>query len=167
MFDTIGQHISLAKSRSTQSLGLGNRSFRQRVSSPTYEVDSVTSNVSSPTLLNYRIQGHFFPYTHINYSSFFHPRAIQLIPRSFIHCRAKRKSILNIGSQSDWHISVGELTFDVGESTSSVGELVVGELVVGELTRWRNDRYSLNLLCPSMISELFRSIFIYSIVHVS
>ena len=59
------------------------------------------------------------------------PRDIQLIPRSFIHCRAKRKSILDIGSRSDWHISVGGLTFDVGEST------------VGEVTRWRNDRYSL------------------------
>ena len=34
-------------------------------------------------------------------------------------------------------ISVGELTLDVGETTS-----YVGELVVGELTRWRNDRYS-------------------------
>ena len=32
-------------------------------------------------------------------------------------------------------ISVGELTLDVGETTS-----YVGELVVGELTRWRNDR---------------------------
>ena len=74
---------------------------------------------------------------HTTYSSFFHLRAIQLVPRSFIHCRAKRKSILDIGSRSDWHISVGELTFDVGESTS-----YVGELVVGELTRWRNDRYS-------------------------
>ena len=71
------------------------------------------------------------------YFSFFYPRAIQLIPRSFIHCRAKRKSVLDIGPRSDWHISVGELTFDVGESTS-----YVGELVVGELTRWRNDRYS-------------------------
>ena len=30
---------------------VGNRSFRQRVSSPTYEVDSPTSNVSSPTLV--------------------------------------------------------------------------------------------------------------------
>ena len=35
---------------------IGNRSFRQRVSSPTtssptYEVDSPTSNVSSPTLI--------------------------------------------------------------------------------------------------------------------
>ena len=74
------------------------RSFCQRVtlpmtSSPTYEVDSATSNVSSPT------QGHFYPYTHINYSLFFtHCRAklavkyvypelnaIQLIPCSFIH----------------------------------------------------------------------------------
>ena len=63
--------------------------------------------------------------------------AIQLIPRSFIHCRAKRKSILDIGSRSDWHISVGKLAFDVGESTS-----YVGELVVGEVNRWRNDRYS-------------------------
>ena len=56
----------------------GNWSFRQRVSSPTTslptsEVDSPTSNVSSPTPLNYSIQGHFYPYTHINYSSFFHP----------------------------------------------------------------------------------------------
>ena len=32
-------------------------------------------------------------------------------------------------------ISVGELTLDVGETTS-----YIGELVVGELTRWRNDR---------------------------
>ena len=121
------------------------RAFCQRVtspmtSSPTYEVDLPTSNVSSLT------QGHFYPYTHINYSSFFiqhrakqtakyvYPElnAIQLIPRSFIQCRAKRKGILDIGSQSDWHISVGDLTFDVGESTS----------YVGELTRWRNDRYS-------------------------
>ena len=38
-------------------------------------------------------------------------------------------------------ISVGELTLDVGETTSSVGELVVGEL-----TRWRNDRYSFKKL---------------------
>ena len=42
----------------------GNRSFRQRVSSPTtssptYEVVSPTSKVSSPTWLNYRIRGHF------------------------------------------------------------------------------------------------------------
>ena len=44
----------------------GNRSFRQRVSSP-------TSNVSSPTRLNYRIQGHSLPLQHINYSSFFYP----------------------------------------------------------------------------------------------
>ena len=29
---------------------------------------------------------------------------------------------------------VGELTFDVGESTSYVGELVVGEAFVGETT---------------------------------
>ena len=53
--------------------------------------------------------------------------AIQLIPRSFIHCWAKRKSILDFGSRSNlvaykWHISVGELTFDIGESTSYVGE---------------------------------------------
>ena len=102
-------------------------------SSPTYEVNSPTLNVSSPTPLNYRIQGHFCPYTHqthINYSS----------RRSFIHCGAKRKSILDIG-----HISVGELTFDVGESTS-----YVGELVVGELTRWRNDRYAKNLKVSEM-----------------
>ena len=52
----------------------GNQSFRQRVSLPTYEVDSPTSNVSSPTPLNYSIQGHFCPYTRINYSSFFYPR---------------------------------------------------------------------------------------------
>ena len=38
---------------------------------------------------------------------------------------------------ANWHISVGELTIDIGESTS-----YVDELVVGELTRWRNDRYS-------------------------
>ena len=134
-----------------------------------YEVNSPTSNVSSPTLLNYRIQGHFLPLRayklflvllstaepnkalnmctqnltpynlflillsthHTTYSSFFHPRAIQLIPSSFIHCQAKRKSILDIGSRSDWHIRVGELTFDVGQSTS-----YVGKLVVGEVTRW-------------------------------
>ena len=53
--------------------------------------------------------------------------AIRLIPRSFIYCRAKWKSILDVGSRSNWHISVGELTFGVGESTSYVGELVVGE----------------------------------------
>ena len=35
-------------------------------------------------------------------------------------------------------MNVGELTLDVGETTS-----YVGELVVGELTRWRNDRHSL------------------------
>ena len=34
-------------------------------------------------------------------------------------------------------MNVGELTLDVGETTS-----YVGELVVGELTRWRNDRHS-------------------------
>ena len=56
----------------------GNRSFCQRVSSPTttspmYEVVSPTSNVSLPTPLNYRIQGHFCPYMYINYSSFFNP----------------------------------------------------------------------------------------------
>ena len=32
-------------------------------------------------------------------------------------------------------MNVGEMTLDVGETTS-----YVGELVVGELTRWRNDR---------------------------
>ena len=122
---------------------VGNRSFRQRVSSPTtssstYEVDSPTSNVSSPTPLNYRIQGHFWAYTHINNNNLLflvllstaepnkplYPElnAIQLIPRSFIHCLAKRKSILDIGFWSEWHISVGELTFDVGETTSVVGE---------------------------------------------
>ena len=97
------------------------RSFRQRVTSPTttsptYEVDSPTSNVISPT------QGHFYPYTHINIPrSFIHCRAkqtakhvypelnaMQLIPRSFIHCQAKRKSILDIASRSDWRISFGE-----------------------------------------------------------
>ena len=31
---------------------------------------------------------------------------------------------------ANWHTSVGELTLDIGETTS----------VVGELTRWRNDR---------------------------
>ena len=51
------------------------------------------------------------------------PRDIQLIPRSFIHCRAKRKSILDNGSRRDWN----ELTFDVGELTLYVGELVVGD----------------------------------------
>ena len=65
-----------------------------------YEVDSPTSNVSSPTPLNYRTQGYFCPYTHINYSSFFiihcgakqtakyvkpELNAVQLILRSFIH----------------------------------------------------------------------------------
>ena len=130
----------------------GNRSFRQRVSSPTYEVDSPTSNFSSPTPLNYRTQGHFCPYTHFNYSSFFYPLRSQktakyvypkllktpynlfLVLSStrhttyssfFHHCRAKRKSILDIGPRSDWHISVGKLTFDVGVPTSHVGELVV------------------------------------------
>ena len=28
-----------------------------------------------------------------------------VIPRSFVHCQAKRKSILDVGSQSNWHIS--------------------------------------------------------------
>ena len=60
---------------------------------------------------------------HTTYSSFFHPRAIKLIPRSFIHCRAKWKSILDNGSRRDWN----ELTFDVGELTLYVGELVVGD----------------------------------------
>ena len=60
----------------------GNRSFRQRVSSPTttsptYEVILPTSNVSSPKPLNYRIQGHFCPCTHISYSSFFNPLTSQ------------------------------------------------------------------------------------------
>ena len=126
----------------------GNRSFSRRVSSPTYEVDLPTSNVSSPTPLNYRIQGHFCPYTRISIipRSFIHCEAKQtakyvypelnarqLFPRSFIHApynlfhpRAKRRSILDIESRSDWHISVGEQTFDVGE------------LVVCEVTRWRN-----------------------------
>ena len=117
----------------------GNRSFRQRDSSPTYEVDSPTSNVSSPTPLNYRTQGHFCPYTHFNYSSFFyplrsqkkplnmctqnltpyttyssffHPRAIQLIPCSFTTAEPNEKVF--------W-----TLTFDVGVPTSHVVELVV------------------------------------------
>ena len=75
--------------------------------------------------------------------------AIQLVPRSFIlapynlflvlssTAEPNEKSILDIGSQSGWDMSVGELTFDVGKSTS-----YVGELIVGELTHWRNDRYS-------------------------
>ena len=42
---------------------------------------------------------------------------------------------------ANWHISVGELTLDVGETTS-----YVGELDVGEMTRWRNDRYSLKYI---------------------
>ena len=91
-----------------------NESVRQRMKSIRQR-----RSVSSPTPLNNRIRGHFYPYTHINYfsffyplsakrnkplnmctqnltpynffySSFFHPSAIQLIPRSFIHCRAKR-----------------------------------------------------------------------------
>ena len=64
---------------------------------------------------------------HTTYSLFFHPCAIQRIPRSFIHCRAKRKSILDIGSRIDWHISVGELTFNISKSTSYVGKLVVAK----------------------------------------
>ena len=120
---------------------LSNRSFHQRVSSPTTSLP--TYEVSSPTPLNYRIQGHFCAYTHINNNNLLflvllstaepnkplYPElnAIQLIPHSFIHCRAKRKSILDIGSQSDWHISVVELTFDVGKTTTVVGELVDGE----------------------------------------
>ena len=52
---------------------------------------------------------------------------------------------MDIGSQSDWHISVGELTFNVGESTSSVGELVIGKL-----TRWQNDRFSANAFAFSV-----------------
>ena len=129
----------------------GNWSFRQRVSSPTYEVDSPTSKCQFANAAKQQNTGPLLPLhayqlflvllspaernkplnmctqnlTPYNffYSSFFHPRAIQLIPRSFIHCRAKRKSVLDIGFRSDWHISVGELTFDVGEST--FGELVV------------------------------------------
>ena len=64
---------------------------------------------------------------HTTYSSFFHPHAIQRIPCSFIHCWAKRKSILDIGSRIDWHISVGELTFNISKSTSYVGKLVVAK----------------------------------------
>ena len=93
-----------------------NESLRQRpVRQGMKSIRQSQNYVSSPT------QGHFYPYTHINYSSFFiqhrakqtakyvYPElnAIQLIPRSFIHCQAKRKSIhLDIGSRSDWHISV-------------------------------------------------------------
>ena len=132
-----------------------NRSFRQRVSSPTYEVDSPTSNVSSPTPLNYRRQGHFYPYTHFNYSSFFyplgsqkkplnmctqnltpyttyssffHPRAIQLIPRSFTTAEPNKKVFWTLGPEVTGiytNVSVGKLTFDVGVPTSHVGELVV------------------------------------------
>ena len=62
-----------------------NRSFRQRVSSPTtspqtYQVDSQTSNVRSPTPLNCRIEGHFYPYLHINYSPFCNPLRSQTKP---------------------------------------------------------------------------------------
>lgn len=37
---------------------------------------------------------------------------------------------------TEWHISVDDLTFDVGKSTS-----YIGKVVVGKLTRRRNDRY--------------------------
>ena len=56
---------------------------------------------------------------------------------------------MNIGFRSDWHKSVGELTFDVGESTS-----YVGELVVGEVTRWQNDQYS-SVRVPVQIATVF------------
>ena len=75
---------------------------------------------------------------HTTYSLFFHPHAIQLIPCSFIHCRAKRKSILDIRSRSDWHISIGELTFDIGESTSSRANWSLAKWLVGETTGIRS-----------------------------
>ena len=37
---------------------------------------------------------------------------------------------------TEWHISVGELTLNVGKSTSY---MYVGSVVVCKLTRWRND----------------------------
>ena len=52
-------------------------------------------------------------YPEHTYFLFFHPHTIQLIPRSFIHCRAKRKSILEIGSRSDWRIFDGIMDADL------------------------------------------------------
>ena len=70
----------------------GDRSFRQHVRSPTYEVDSARSNVSSPTRLNYRIEGHFL----------------------VLHAYQLLFLILLFTAEPN----VGKLTFDVGESTS-------------------------------------------------
>ena len=56
--------MTINMQQSVENIIHGNRSFCQRV--------------SSPTPLNYRIRGQFYPCTHINYSSFFY------------HCGAKQ-----------------------------------------------------------------------------
>ena len=109
-YNTTNSRFPNTKKVCDRSIMCSIRSFRQRLSSPmtsspTYEVDSPTWKVSSPARLNYTIYGATFcPYTHINYSSFFHP-----LPN-----RTKKY----FGFRSNWHKSVGELTFHVGESTS-------------------------------------------------
>ena len=113
----------------------GNRSFHQRVSSPTIRqrrTFALTRISSIPRSFIHcgAKQTAKYVYPELN--------VIQLISPSFINARYNLFLVLSStaepnGSRSDWHISVGELTFDVGESTSHVGELVVGEL-----TRWRN-----------------------------
>ena len=123
----------------------GNRSFCQQVILPMYEVDSPSQMSIFHYAAKLQNTGPLFALTCISiiHCSFIHCwakqaakyenlilNATQLILRVFIHCRAKQKSILDAGSRSNLHISLGELTFDIGESTSYIGQLI----------RWQNEQ---------------------------